>query len=139
MRLIWPRKLLAFAFWELRRTIIAISGKEWADGRAMALLTLIVTGLTLNTMSLCSIIVGRELIPLHGLGSVIFTLGVPAIIVVWLVFEVRHKNRWKQFEPEFESYSTLTKTIGGIVMITLPFFTLATTIWSGVTMARLPQ
>jgi hypothetical protein len=30
MRLIRLRKLLAFAFWELRRTIIAISRKEWA-------------------------------------------------------------------------------------------------------------
>jgi hypothetical protein len=139
MRLIRPRKLLAFAYWELRRMIVTISGKEWADGRAMALLVLIVIGLTFTTLSLCSLIVGRVLIPLEGPGSIIFTLGVPAIIVGWLSFEVRHKNRWKQFEREFESYSKLTRTIGGVVMITLPFITLAATIWSGATMARLPH
>jgi hypothetical protein len=137
MRLIRPRKLLAFAYWELRRTIIAISGKEWADGRAMALLVLIAVGLTLTALSVCSIIVGREVIPLHGLGSIIFIVGMPAIIVAFLNFEVKHKNRWKQFEREFEGYSKFTRTIGGIVMIALPFITIAAMIWFGMSMSRL--
>jgi hypothetical protein len=138
MRLTTPRKVLAFAYWELRRTIIAISGNEWADSRAMALLVLIVIGLTLITLNFCSFIAGRELIPLHGSRSTIFVLGVPAIIVVWLVFEVQHKNRWKQYEHEFEGYSKPARTIGGVVMVALPFLMLAALIWTGKKMAQLP-
>jgi hypothetical protein len=51
---------------------------------------------------------------------------------------VQHKNRWKQFEHEFEGYSKLAKTIGGIVMLALPFLTLVALIWTGKAMAPLP-
>ena len=60
-----PSKMLAFAFWELRRILNAISDDGWADWRAMALLICTQAGLVFSVLGLGSVILGRRLIPTH--------------------------------------------------------------------------
>jgi predicted RNA binding protein YcfA (HicA-like mRNA interferase family) len=58
-----PRKLIVFAFWELRRFLLAISGDWVVDFRAMALLALTQFSIIFSALEFGSIVLGRRLIP----------------------------------------------------------------------------
>jgi hypothetical protein len=140
MIFIHPRKLLAFAFWELRRILSAISDDGGSlDWRAMGLLGMTQVGLILSLFELSSLMLGRSLFPARGLDSVLFCLLLAGTIQASNNYALRYDQRLKTFEREFEQYSTLRKTIGCVVMILLPPLTIATTIWGGVAVSRLPH
>jgi len=132
-----PRKVLAFAFWELRRVLNAISDDSWVEFRAMSLLVCTQMGLILNFLGIASILLKRSLIPTHGLGATLFIAFLAAAITALNYYGVQHKSRWKQFEGEFDGYSKSIKFVGCLVMIVLPILTGVTMSWTAVTMARL--
>jgi len=138
MRLVQPRKVLAFAFWELRRILCAISDDGWADWRAMGLLVCTQIGLVLNIFALASVISGHRLIPTHGIELTAFAVSLSVVITATNYYAVRFENRWKHFEREFERYPKLIQRLGCVVMIALPLLTAAAMVWSAATMARLP-
>jgi hypothetical protein len=131
------RKALAFAFWELRRTLTAISGDGWVEWRAMSLLVCTEVGLILNLFGIASILLKRSLIPTHGLVLAFFGVFLAAAVTAGKYYGVQYKDRWKRFENEFDSYSKSRKTIGCLVMIMLPVLTAAAMSWTAATMARL--
>jgi amino acid transporter len=132
-----PRKVLAFAFWELRRVLNAISDDSWLEFRAMSLLVCTQMGLILNFLGIVSILLKRSFIPTHGLGQTLFIALLAAAITALNYYGVQYKNRWKQFEGEFDGYSKSIKAIGGFIVIVLPILTGAAMSWTAMTMARL--
>jgi hypothetical protein len=131
------RKVFAFAFWELRRVLNAISDDSWVEFRAMSLLVCTQMGLILNFLGIASILLNRSFIPTHGLGETFFIPFLAAAVTALNYYGVQYKDGWKQFEGEFDGYSKSTKTIGCLVMIVLPVLTAAAMSWTAVTMARL--
>jgi hypothetical protein len=132
-----PRKVLAFAFWELRRVLNAISGDGWVEWRAMSLLVCTQVGLILTVFGIASILLRRSFIPTHGMGLMLFGVFLAAVVTAINYYEVQHKDRWRQFEGEFDGYSTATKTIGCLVMVVLPVLTVVAMGWTAAIMARL--
>jgi hypothetical protein len=106
------RKLVAFAFWEFRRTLVAISGDWLLDFRAMSLLVITQICLILSVLEFGSIILGRRLIPASMPGATLFALCFAIAIAVLNLYAVSYNNHWKQYEREFEGYSTFIKTLG---------------------------
>jgi hypothetical protein len=132
-----PRKILAFAFWELRRILNAISDDSWIEFRAMSLLVCTQMGLILNFLGIASILLKRSFIPTHGLEQTLLIAFLATAITALNYYGVQYKSRWKQFEGEFDGYSKSTKTAGCLVMIVLPILTGAAMGWTAATMARL--
>jgi hypothetical protein len=138
MASIQPRKLLAFAFWEFRRALIAISGSWLLDFRAMSLLVITQICLILSLLEVGSIILGRRLIPAGQPVATLFALCCAITITALNLYAV-YKNHWKQYEREFETYSTFIKAIGCIVMIVLLGLAGTTAVWLTAAMASLPN
>lgn len=139
MRFIHPRKLLAFAYWELRRIISAISDPWLLDWRAMTFLGGIEVGLILCLFEFGSLLLGRSLIPARGSHTVLFCVVLVGTVARVNYYAIQHEHRWKTFEREFEQYSALRKTIGCVVMIALSFLTFAAMAWAASAMLRLPH
>ena len=137
MTILQPQKALAFAFWELRRVLIAISGDGWVELRAMSLLVCTQVGLILSLFGIASISLKRSFIPTHGLGLTLFGVLVATAVTALNYYGVQYKDRWKHFENEFNGYSKSVKTIGCLVVIALPILTAAAMSWTAATMARL--
>ena len=114
------RKLIAFAFWELRRILNAFAGDSWLDFRAMALLVCTQVALLLSLFGTASILTRSSLLPPQGLASAFFGLVLAATVSALNYYGIQYKDRWKQFESEFDGYSKSRKAIGGLVMIVLP-------------------
>jgi hypothetical protein len=134
-----PRKLIAFAFWELRRLLLAISGDWIVDFRAMALLVLTEFCVIFSALEFGSITSGRRLIPPGHSDAMVLVLFLAITITALNQFAVSHENHWKQYESEFEGYSKLTKAIGIVVMAVLPPLSGATAIWLTGAMVALPR
>jgi hypothetical protein len=77
LKMLQPRKLLAFAFWELRGVLNAISPDGWVDWRAMGLLVCTQVGLILNFFGIASILLRHSLIPTHGFVLTLFGVFCP--------------------------------------------------------------
>jgi len=67
-----------------------------------------------------------------------FAVLVSSAITAFNYYVVRYKNKWKQFDSEFESYSKLTQNISGVAMIILTLLTAAALVWLAASVARLP-
>lgn len=131
------RKLIAFAFWELRRILNAIAGDDWLDFRAMALLVCTQMGLVLSLFGAASILTRCSLLPPQGLALTFFNLFLAATVSAANYYGIQYKDRWRQFESEFNKYSKSRKAIGGIVMIVLPILAIVAAVWVASKMAQL--
>jgi hypothetical protein len=135
---IGPAKLLAFAYLALRKVLWTISDDRSVDWRAMGLLICTQIGLVLCILEFASVIEGRRLLPAQGPRLVQFAVLVSSAITAFNYYVVRYKNKWKQFDSEFESYSKLTQNISGVAMIILTLLTAAALVWLAASVARLP-
>jgi hypothetical protein len=139
MTSIRPRKLVAFAFWEFRRAIFAISGDWLLDFRAMGLLVITQTCLVLSMLEFGSIVLGHRLIPASQPGATLIALCCAISIAALNLYAVSHKDHWKRYEREFEAYSTFTKTVGCLAVIVLLGLAGTTSVWLTATVATLPH
>jgi hypothetical protein len=71
------------------------------------------------------------------LGGIIFTAFLAAVVTALNYCGVQYKDRWKQFEGEFDGYPKSMKAVGCLVIIVLPILTGAAMGSTAVTMARL--
>lgn len=131
------RKLIAFAFWELRRILNAIAGDAWLDFRAMALLVCTQIGFVLSLLGTVSILTRRSLLPPQGLASTFFNLFLAATVSVVNYYGIQYKDRWKRFESEFNAYSKSRKAVGGLVIMVLPILAIVSAVWVASKMAQL--
>jgi hypothetical protein len=134
-----PRKLIVFAFWGLRRFLLAISGDWVVDFRAMALLALTQFSIIFSALEFGSIVLGRRLIPTGHPDAIVFVLFLAITITALNQYAVSYKNHWKLYEREFDGYSELTKAIGIVVMAVLPVLSGAMAIWLTGAMVGLPH
>jgi hypothetical protein len=133
------RRILAFAFWEFRRILLAISGDWLLDFRAMSLLVCTEICVVLSALEFGSTIFGHRLIPASEPGVVLFALCWAITITALNLYAVSHKNHWKQYEREFDGYSRFIKVIGGLVMIMLLGLAGAASVWLTAAMVTLPR
>jgi hypothetical protein len=133
------RKLIAFAFWELRRILLAISDDWVLDFRAMSILVLTQFSLVFGALELGSIVTGHRLIPAGHPDALVFVLFLAILITALNRYAVSYKNYWKQYEHEFNGYPKFTRAFGMFVMAVLPPLAGGTAIWLTAGMAGLPR
>jgi len=134
-----PRKLLVFAFWGLRKGLLAISGDWVVDFRAMTLLIFTQFSVVFSALEFGSIVLGRRLITAGHPDAMVFVLFLASTITAPNRYAVSYKNHWKQYEREFDAYSKFAKTIGIVVMTVLPILAGGTAIWLAGAMVGLPR
>ncbi len=84
-------------------------------------------------------IVGRRLLPASQPSATLFALCCAIMVAALNLYAVSHKSHWKQYEREFEAYSTFIKVIGCLVMIVLLVLAGTISVWLTATMVALPR
>jgi hypothetical protein len=139
MKLIMRSKVLAFAFWELRGILRAISDDKSVDWRAMGILICTQIAVIMSVFAIASVMLGRRIIPGSGPTLTLFGVLLSATVTAINYYAVWYEKRWKSFEREFESYSVLVRRFGGVVVIALPIMTIAGIAWLVGIVAQLPE
>ena len=110
-------KVLCFAFWQLRCAVGFVLEDATADFRAQVLLLIIELALVLGLLGSALLICEHPSVPRSGTARVLIGCVIAGSLVGVNYYTVGYQNNWKRFVREFESYSRLTKTLGGIALV----------------------
>ncbi len=112
-----PSKLLAFAYWQLRRFFkFTLYDDGYSDWKAMATLCVVQLLLGLVALTLISKYVGYRLLTYEGSSELPSAILITGVVVGGNYYVLRFENRWARLEVEFESYSKLTRVLGGLAV-----------------------
>lgn len=110
-------KLLAFAYWQVRRFFRASPFDEgYSDSKALAVLCIAQIVLILSVMSLLATSFGYTFLVPSRTSEVLFAVLLSSAVTAANYYALSYRNRWARFEAEFESYSALSRRVGSFVV-----------------------
>jgi hypothetical protein len=131
-------KLLCFAYWILRRIFRAIIDDGLDNFKAHVFVAGAEMFAILTVMSSVDLLVGRRVMSTSRAGSAWLGYGLATVIVI-ANQSLFSKNRMARFESEFSGYSTRSRTIGGITVVSVMALLVVAAIFAGMAASRLPR
>jgi multisubunit Na+/H+ antiporter MnhB subunit len=133
-------KLLAFAYWELRRffrTFLHDDG--YSDWKALAVICCAQLGGIMAAVSVISIILGHRILPASRASMYSFAIALACGVTAVNYYALRFQNKWARFEAEFEHYSARAQTLGRLAVFVAVIVIAVTTLLAAAAASHLPR
>jgi hypothetical protein len=111
-----PRTWLAFVFWELRSIFAVVGDRRQSEWKAILVMVAVEFFAIVGLTNAAAVYLDRRLI---DKGSPFIFLVAFAVAIANTPAVLGKHRHWDRLSTEFEGYSTLTRVVGGIVVVLL--------------------
>jgi uncharacterized membrane protein YidH (DUF202 family) len=133
-------KLFAFIFWDLRRFFRRFNkGDGYAEWQAFTVICCTEIAAIMACLFLTSLLLGYQILSSPKNLGRLFVIGSAIVVTAINYYMLSFKNRWAQFEAEFEEYSARSRIAGGVGIIAVIIAVAVTTVVSAEAVRHLPK